>query len=51
MNSDVTWDAAQDENARKITSTILCEVRTLPPITAAPGYGSNTLPGGGIFII
>ena len=35
------WLAAQALNAFNTTSTILCEVNTLPAHTAAVGEGSN----------
>ena len=42
----LTCEAAHTLKARRMTSTVRCDVRTFPPITAAPSTGSNTLPGG-----
>lgn len=43
-----TWEAAQALNALRITSTILWEVKTLPPTTAASFEGHKMLPFGTI---
>lgn len=40
------WDAAHTSKALKTTSTIRCDVRTLPPTTAADSEGSKIDPFG-----
>ena len=40
------YDAAQAEKALRITSVIRCDVKTLPPTTAAYADGFKKQPGG-----